>query len=104
EGNSGTVNYVATVSLSQPSAQTVTVDYATTAGTATATSDYTTTSGTLSFAPGQTSKTVTVAVRGDTVVESDETFNVDLSHATNAVIADSRGVATIQNDDTRISI
>ena len=68
-------------------------------GTATAGSDYTATSGTLTFAPGQTSRNVTVSVTGDLVDEVDETFFVNLSGAVNAVIGDSQGQGTIVNDD-----
>ena len=70
EGNSGTQNLVFTVTLSQTSTSAVTVRYASANGTATAGSDYNAASGTLTFAPGVTSRTVTVAVRGDTTVES----------------------------------
>src|SRR5262249_26832683 len=73
EGNSGTAALTFTVSLSNLSYQTVRVDYATADGTAAAGSDYAATSGTLTFAPGQTSKTVTVTVNGDTTFEPDET-------------------------------
>ncbi len=100
EGNSGTTAFTFTVSLSAASTQTVTVRYATANGTArTGNNDYVATSGKLTFSPGQTSKTVTVSVVGDTRVETDETFNVNLSSATNATIADGQGVGTILNDD-----
>ena len=42
---------------------------------------------------------MTVTVRGDTLLESDETFLVNLSNAVNAAIADNQGTGTIQNDD-----
>ncbi len=101
EGNSGTVNAVFTVSLSAASGQTVTVQHATANGTATAGSDYTAIPlTTLTFAPGETSKAVTVLVKGDTSNEVNETFFVNLSSATNATIADSQGIGTITNDDT----
>ena len=101
EGNSGTVNLTFTVTLSQASASAVTVNYATADGTATAGSDYTATSGTLTFAAGQTSKTITVAVRGDTLVEGAETLRVVLSNATGATIAagNGTGTGTITDDD-----
>ena len=78
----------------------MTVDYAVNDGSATtADNDYTDTSGTLTFAPGETSKTITVDVTGYIPVESDETFTVDLSNPTNATILDSQGTGTILNDD-----
>src|SRR5438067_2475607 len=93
EGNSGTTSYDFTVSLSNPSSQTITVDYATADGSATEPSDYTASSTThFTFAPGETSKPVTVLVNGDTVNVPDETFTVHLSNASaGATISDADG-------------
>ncbi|MFL6334996.1 MAG: Calx-beta domain-containing protein [Pyrinomonadaceae bacterium] len=100
EGNAGTANATFAVTLSAPSGRTVTVNYATSDGTATAGSDYTAvTSNTLTFNPGETSKSVTVAVVGDTLDEPNETFNVNLSSPTNASVNDGVGVGTITDDD-----
>ncbi|PYS45762.1 MAG: hypothetical protein DMF68_21205, partial [Acidobacteria bacterium] len=100
EGNSGTTNFVFNVTLSAPSGFTVTVDYATADGTATtAGNDYQQTSGTLTFNPGDTQKTITVLVNGDTTFEPDETFFVNLSNATHATISKSQGTGTIKNDE-----
>jgi probable HAF family extracellular repeat protein len=104
EGNSGTTDAVFTVNLSAASAQTVSVAFATANGSATAGSDYQANSGTVSFAPGETSKTVTVRVNGDRIGEPNETFAVNLSGATNASIADGQGAGTILDDEPRISI
>jgi len=68
-------------------------------GSAAAGSDYTFVSGTLAFSPGETSKTITVAVTGDRTRESDETFRINLSAADGATIADAQGSGTIRNDD-----
>ena len=57
--------------------------------------------GPLTFTPGQTTKTVTVLVNGDTLDELDETYFVDLSNASNANIGDSHGVGTIIDDDAQ---
>ncbi|PYQ65475.1 MAG: hypothetical protein DMF53_05440 [Acidobacteria bacterium] len=100
EGTGGTSNLTFTVTLAPPSASTVTVDYATADGTATAPADYTAASGTLTFAPGETSKTVTVTVNGDSIDEIDETLALNLSNAINASIADGLGIGTIVDDDT----
>ena len=101
EGNSGTVQTTLTVSLSAASEEFVTVDFTTSPGAATfASGDYHQTSGRLVFAPGETSKTVAITVVGDTIVEADETFFVDLSAPTSATIADIRGTVTILNDDS----
>jgi hypothetical protein len=99
EGGSGSSPMTFTVSLAGQSDRTVSVGYATADDTATAPGDYTSTSGTLSFAPGETSKTVTVPVAGDTLDEPDETFAVDLADAVDASIADGEGVGTIVDDD-----
>jgi len=99
EGNSGAKNAVFDVTLSDASVRTVTVKYATANGSATAGSDYTGLSGTLSFAPGETSKTVSVAVTGDTLSEANETFLVNLSSPAYATLANAQGLASIVNDD-----
>lgn len=104
EGNTGTRTATFIVTLSGPSAQPVTVAYATANGTATAGGDYQARSGTLTFAPGETSKTITVPILGDRLAEPDETFFVNLSGATNATIADGQAVGTIVDDEPRISI
>jgi hypothetical protein len=88
-----------TVSLSAASGQTVTVNYGTANSSATAGSDYTATSGTLSFAPGVTTQTITVSITNDSLTEASETFNVNLSGATNATIADTQGIGTIVDND-----
>ncbi|PSF35666.1 hypothetical protein C7H19_15605 [Aphanothece hegewaldii CCALA 016] len=102
EGNSGTKNATFTVTLSGATDSNVTVNYGTANGTALAGSDYTNTSGTLTFIPGQTSQTFTVPIIGDTTVEPDETFLVNLTSPTNATLADATGQGTIVNNDTTI--
>src|SRR5262249_4357405 len=84
---------------SAASGQTDTVDYATADGHATAGSDYYSTSGTLTFTPGQTTKTVSVQIIGDTLVEPDETFTVNLSSPVHATLATDHGTGTILDDD-----
>src|SRR5262249_39550195 len=71
-GTAGQTALRSTVPPDQAQAAPVTVDFATANGTATAPSDYAATNGTVSFAPGETAKTVTVQVNGDTTVEPDE--------------------------------
>jgi streptogramin lyase len=100
EGNAGQSAFRFTVSLDQAQSAPMTVDYSTADGTATAASDYAANSGTLTFAPGETAKTITVQVNGDTTVEPNETFTVNLANATgNATIADGQATGTILNDD-----
>src|SRR6185503_15070214 len=99
-GNSGTTTATLTVTLTPASTQAVTVAYATANGTATtAGSDYVAKNGTLTFAAGVTTQSIAVTVNGDTTVEPNETFVVNLSSATNATISDAQGVGTIVNDD-----
>ena len=99
EGNLGPRLFTFTVTLSSSVSRTITVDYATADGTATAPDDYVPATGRLIFLAGETSKTVTVLVNGDTAVEPDETFFVNLSNGTTP-IARSKGTGTIVNDDT----
>lgn len=101
EGNSGTTTAGFTVSLSNASSQTVTVNYATSASTATAGVDFVSASGILTFNPGQTSQPINVTVNGDTTFEPNETFTVNLSTPLSSTIADNQGVGTITNDDTQ---
>lgn len=91
--------YNFTVALSAPSPQEVRVNWATANGSAVAPSDYTAGGGTLVFGPGQTAKTITVAVQGDITTEAHETLAVNLSAPVNATIADGQGMASVWNDD-----
>ena len=88
-----------TVTLAPAASAPVTVDYASADGTAKAGEDYTTASGTLVFAPGETEKTVAVAVLDDAHDEGEETFVFTLSNASGAVLADAEAVGTIVNSD-----
>jgi hypothetical protein len=92
------------VSLSSASSQPVTVSYSTTDGTATAGSDYASSSGTLTFLPGQTARMVTVPILGDAVNEDDETFTLELTGPSGAVLVDGSGLATLLNDDPLPSV
>src|SRR5437870_5524737 len=104
----GTTAFIFTVTLSNAADQTITVDFTTTDGTALDDSDYAAQADTLTFAPGETSKQITVLVNKDSLVESDETFTVDLANPTfagsedltRAAILDGSGLGTIVNDDT----
>ena len=104
EGSGGVGIATFTVTLSTVAISNVTVNYATANGTgssaAVAPDDYTLSSGSLTFTPGQTSKTISVTIIGDAVVEPNEAFFVNLSGATNATIADYQGVGTILDDDS----
>ena len=100
EGDSGQTALVFTVSLSKASRKEVSVNYATVdVGSATAGSDYVPTAGKLTFAPGQTTKTISVLVNGDMDIEPDEWFTVNLSNASRATIMDASGIGSILMDD-----
>ena len=78
EGPGATLAF--TVTLSRSAGEAVTVNYATSDGTAAAGSDYTATSGSLQFGSGQTEKTVSVAVLDDVHDEGEETLTLTLSN------------------------
>ena len=89
-----------TVTLSAASGRTVKVKYQTVNGTATAPADYTAPApATLTFAPGETTKTVAVTIKGDALDEPAETFKLLLSSPTNATVATAAGTCTITDDD-----
>jgi hypothetical protein len=87
------------VELSAPSALSVTVDYATSDGTATAGSDYIAASGTLTFEAGTTSQSFSVSILDDLLDEPDETVNLTLSNASNAVLGVPTTTLTINDND-----
>ena len=96
---SGTVTNL-TATLSGASGKTITVDYATSDGTATAGDDYTAVSTTtLTFNPGETSKDIPITVISDDLDEFDETLIVTLSNPSNATINDAIGELAITDDD-----
>ena len=91
-----------TVSLSRPSTVPVTIVWSTVAGTARAGSDYTEVlNQTLRFEPGETTKTLSVALVDDAVFEFTERFLVRLSNANNALIGRAEGVADLTDNDER---
>src|SRR5213078_1068759 len=96
EGNTG---MIFTLTLMPSSCRTVTVDVATSDGTATAGSDYTAVSSSLTFLPGETIKWFTVQIVADTRVEPDETFFVCLTNVANGTVTKGCGLGTILNDD-----
>ncbi len=104
EGNVGTTNATFEIILSAPATEILTVDYATTnagyANPATPGSDYVDTVGTATFQPGDTSVFVDVPINGDTFLEADEEFGLELSNpSANGVLVDTLFDAAIGNDD-----
>ena len=77
----------------------MTVDYATSNNSAATGSDYEAANATLSFDPGITERTLDITIDGDTTLESDETFFLDLANPADATIEDGHAIGTILNDD-----
>ena len=102
EGNAGNTAFTFTVTLGAAVQGGFNVPFSTADGSATQPADYASNGGTLAFAgsAGET-QTITVQVVGDTTIEPDETFNVDLGTPSNSAVsvADGSGVGTIENDD-----
>jgi Calx-beta domain len=103
EGNSGTTSMVFTIELSDFALSDVAVVYSTANGTALFPNDYLPTAGvTLSIPAGASSGTASVPVVGDTALETNEIFYLNLTNPSdNAYIEDDQAVGTIFNDDTR---
>ena len=97
ESDDGIIDFL--VSLDRAALRTITVAYATRDGSAKAGEDYTAKSGTLTFGIGEDSKTVQVELLDDAKDESEETFELALSNASNALIGDATATGTIENDD-----
>ena len=101
EGKNGKTAFSFTVTLSAAYDQPVTVSFQTVNGTATTgDNDYVARTGTITFQPGETTKTITIDVKGDSKREADEFFYVDLfGNSSNSVLDKKRGIGTILNDD-----
>lgn len=108
EGDFGTTSAIFTVTLDGEVDTLLNVDYATQADSASdADADYVDSTGTLTFAPnlaGPQTRTLAVPVTGDTKVELDESFLVDLSNllagGRDITFTDAQGTGVITNDDT----
>ena len=94
----------ATVTLSAPSAKTVTVAYFTADISATATTDYSSTTGSFTFAPGETSKSVSIPITTDTIDEENETFRFEITNPSNAIVAVNQATMTVTDDDSAPTI
>jgi len=104
EGNSGTKAATFTLTLSGPSVEAIAVRVITTPGTATASSDYNSINLVVIFQPGTVTRTFDVEIIGDTNLESNETFFVNISEAFATTVADGEGVCTILDDDTLLML
>jgi hypothetical protein len=99
EGNSGTTAFTFTVTKTGATALPASAAWTTGGGDATPTSDYVGNNGTVNFMAGAATRTITVLVKGDTVFEADQTFDVTLATPNNATISDATATGTIKNDD-----
>jgi hypothetical protein len=97
EATNATTNTIAevVVTLSAASNQPVRIDYMTVDDTARAGTDYVTATGTLEFAPGETTKTITISILGDQILEVPETLRVMLSNPQHAVLANTEATVNI---------
>lgn len=99
EGDAGTSDLSFVITLDSAFGESVSVSYSTSADTATG-ADFVPKSGTLTFAPGQVTKTVTVAVKGDDIDEPDERLDFALTAPAGASIADGQATGTIMDNDS----
>ncbi len=104
EGDGGSINLDFVITLSQASSETVRVNYSLVNETATKGADFANLSSRFTFAPGETTKTVSVPVFGDLLNEANETFLLQLSSASGANIFDGEGRGTILDNDPLPSI
>jgi hypothetical protein len=99
EGNTSLTDAAVAVQLSAPSGKPVSISFATADGTATAPSDYGAASGRLTIAPGETGTVVHVGVRGDELVEPEESLTVSLSEPENATLGTASAPVAIGDDE-----
>lgn len=104
EADAAATNAVFPVTLSNPSSRAVTVRYAAVSGAATRGRDFAAAASTLRFAPGETSKSITVRVLPDRLDEDDENFFVNLSVPVNATIEEGQGIGRILDNDPLPSV
>ena len=104
EGNTNPQNVTYTVTLSNTSTQAITVNYATADGTAKAGLDYSSTTGSLTFNPGVKTQVINIPILNDALNEANETFNLNLTSATNATLGTTKTVATTITDTLTAAI
>jgi Ca2+-binding RTX toxin-like protein len=97
--NEGSGKATITLTLSQPNANLVTVDYATADDTAIKAFDYIAKTGTIEFQPGETQKSIDIEIRDDDIVESDESFLVKFTNSRFATLPRDTVVVTIKDND-----
>ncbi|MFM7129943.1 MAG: Calx-beta domain-containing protein, partial [bacterium] len=92
------------VVLTQPSTLPVTVDYATANDSATSPADYNATTGSIVFQPGETTKSIKIVIKGDSIYELTEKFQFVLSSAVGASLDQATATCTIVDDDPKPTI
>ena len=85
------------IRLTNPSVETISVDFTTVNGTATSGADYIASAGQVTFAPLEIVKTVAVQILADAMVEPNETFTIPLSNPVNTTVTGSAATVTIRN-------
>ncbi|WP_071191885.1 Calx-beta domain-containing protein [Trichormus sp. NMC-1] len=104
EGRTSSQNVSYTVTLSDTSNQTITVQYATSNGTAIAGQDYTGKTGTLTFNPGVTSRVINIPIVNNFINEANETFTLSLTSPTNASLGTKTSATTTITDTLVASV
>lgn len=99
EGNTGSAPLAFTIRLTPVSGRSVSVPFHTTAGSAVEGTDYLGTNGVLIFPAGVTTRTIPVAILGDLLHETNETFQLELDQPANATLGRAQGTGTIVNND-----
>jgi hypothetical protein len=100
EGDEGApVNLIFTVTLSPAASAVAEIDYQTLAGSATSPGDFTASSGKLTFSSGQTTRTISIPITGDTLKESPEVLSLQLSNANGAILRTGLAIGTIYDND-----
>lgn len=100
EGDGGATAMVFTLTLDRTWHEAVSVNATPINGTAVRGEDFTGRAAVITFDPGETTKTITMMAKGDTVIEGDESFTIALSRPNGLTIADRSGLGTILDDDT----
>lgn len=104
EGNSGSTSQTFTISLSNASTTAVTANYTTVNGSALSGDDFSASSGSITIPAGEVQTQIAIAVVGDVLDETNETYSVSLSNPQNATLAVASAQATITDNDNPPSI
>lgn len=98
----GSTTFTVTATLSRSWNQPVTVPFSTQEGSAVSSGtdpDFVAANSSFTFGAGETTRTFSITINGDVIVEPHETFNVVIGEPSNAMVATPAVVVTIYNDD-----